>query len=51
MPNCFNYPSVFIDVGENLVMVDDVIRPSNLLVAPIEKEELKETLLNVNVFQ
>jgi hypothetical protein len=32
-------------------MVDDVITPSNPRVAPIEKEELEETPLNVIVFQ
>jgi hypothetical protein len=51
VPNCFDYPSVFVDVGDVLVMVDDVATPLNLLVAPVEKEELEETLLDVNVFQ
>ncbi len=32
-------------------MVDDVATPLNPLVAPVEQEELEETLLNVNVFQ
>jgi len=36
VPNCFGYPSIFIDAGENLVMVDDVVMPSNPLVALIE---------------
>jgi hypothetical protein len=51
VPNCFNYPSVFVDVGENFVMVDDVATPSNPLVALVEKGELEEVMLNVNVFQ
>jgi hypothetical protein len=42
---------VFVDVGEDLVMADDVVTPSNSPVAPIEEKELKETLLDVNVSQ
>jgi hypothetical protein len=42
---------VFVDAGENLVMVDDVITPSNPLVSLVEKEELEEALLDVNVSQ
>jgi hypothetical protein len=42
---------VFIDVGENLVMADDVTTPSNPLVSLVEKEELEEALLDVNVSQ
>jgi hypothetical protein len=49
--NCFSYLSVFIDVGENLVIVNDVATPSNLRITLIEKEELEEASLNVNVFQ
>jgi hypothetical protein len=49
MPNCFDYPLVFVDVGENLVMVNDVVTPSNSPVAPIEEEELEEAPLDVNV--
>jgi hypothetical protein len=51
MPNCFDYLSVFVDVGENLVMADGVAMPSNPPVAPIEEEELEESPLDVNVFQ
>jgi hypothetical protein len=36
LPNCFGYPSIFVDASENLVMADDVATPSNLLVAPVE---------------
>jgi hypothetical protein len=36
MPNCFGYPSIFVNAGENLVMADDVATPSNPLIAPIE---------------
>ncbi len=50
MPNCFNYPSIFVDVGENLIMVDDVT-PSNPPIALVEQEKLKETSFDVNVFQ
>jgi hypothetical protein len=32
-------------------MADDVVTPSNPLVAPIEEEKLEETLLDVNVSQ
>jgi hypothetical protein len=42
---------VFVDAGEDLVMADDVVVPSNLLVAPIEKEKLEETSFDVNVSQ
>jgi hypothetical protein len=42
---------VFIDAGEDLIMVDDVVTPSNPLVAPIEEEELEETPFDVNVSQ
>ncbi len=42
---------VFVDVGENLVMVDDVATPLNPLVSLVEKEELEEASLDVNVSQ
>jgi hypothetical protein len=42
---------VFVDAGENLVMVDDVATPSNPLVSLVEKEELEEAPLDMNVFQ
>ncbi len=42
---------VFVDANENLVMVDDVVTPSNPLVSLIEKEELKEASHDVNVSQ
>jgi len=29
-------PSIFVDASENLVIADDVVTPSNPLVAPIE---------------
>jgi hypothetical protein len=32
-------------------MVDDVVMPSNLLVAPVEQEKFKEMLFDVNVSQ
>jgi len=51
MLNCFDYPSVFVNVGEHLVIADDVVMLSNPSIAPIEKEELEDALLDVNVFQ
>ncbi len=42
---------VFVDACENLVMVDDVATPSNLLGSLVEKEELEEASLDVNVSQ
>jgi hypothetical protein len=56
VPNCFSYPLVFVDVVENLGMVDDVVMPSNPPVALVKKEELEEapldvTLFDTNVFQ
>jgi hypothetical protein len=47
----FGYPLVFVDVGESLVMANDVVTPSNPLVAPVEQEELEEVPFDVNVFQ
>jgi len=41
---------VFVDAGEDSIMVDDVVTSSNPLVAPIE-EELEEPPLDVNVSQ
>jgi hypothetical protein len=37
----FLLPSIFVDVGDNLVMADDVATPLNPLVAPVEQEELE----------
>jgi hypothetical protein len=42
---------VFVDAGENLVMVDDVATPLNPSVAPVEQEELEEVSFEVNVSQ
>jgi hypothetical protein len=42
---------VFVDVGENLVMADDVVTPLNPSVSLVEKEELEKTPLDVNVSQ
>jgi hypothetical protein len=47
----FRLPFSFVDAGENLVMADDVVTPSNPLIAPIKKEELEEAPLDVNAFQ
>jgi hypothetical protein len=35
VPNCFGYPSIFVDAGENLIMANDVVMPSNPPVAPV----------------
>jgi hypothetical protein len=51
VPNYSNYPSIFIDVGENLVRANDVTMPLNPLIALVEEEELEEASLDVNVFQ
>jgi hypothetical protein len=42
---------VFIDAGENLIMADDFAMPSNRSVSLVEKEELEEAPLDVNVSQ
>jgi len=42
---------VYVDVGEDLVMVDDVVTPLNPLITPIEEEKLEELMFDVNVFQ
>jgi hypothetical protein len=42
---------VFVNAGENLIMVDDVATPSNPPISLVEKEKLKKTPLDVNVFQ
>jgi len=42
---------VFIHVGEDLIMANDATTSSNPPIASIEGEELKITLLDVNVSQ
>jgi hypothetical protein len=42
---------VFVDASENLIMANDVSTPSNPPVALVEKEELEEALLAMNVSQ
>jgi hypothetical protein len=44
-------PLVFIDVGEDSIMANDVVTPLNPLVVPIEEEELEKTMFNVNISQ
>jgi hypothetical protein len=51
VPIWFGYLLIFVDVGEILVMADDVATPSNPPVALVEQEELEETSLDVNVSQ
>jgi hypothetical protein len=36
-------PLVFVDASEDLIMADDVITPSNLLVTLLKEEEFEET--------
>jgi hypothetical protein len=47
MLNCFNYLSIFVDVSENLIMVDDVVTTSNPPIALVEKKKLEEALFDV----
>jgi len=42
---------VFVDASENLDMADDVATPLNPLISLVEKEELEEALLDMNVSQ
>jgi hypothetical protein len=42
---------IFVGARENSIMVHDVATPLNPLIAPVEEEELEETLFNVNVSQ
>ncbi len=42
---------VFVDAGEDLIMADDVVTPLNPLITHVEKEELQEPSLDVNVSQ
>jgi hypothetical protein len=44
-------PLVFVNVSEDLIMVDDVATPSNLTIVPVEEEELEEVSLDMNVSQ
>jgi hypothetical protein len=46
----FLLPSIFVDAGDNLVMADDVVTPSNRPVATVDKEELKEVMLDGTPF-
>jgi len=42
---------VFVNVNENLIMANDVVTPSNPPVLVIEKEEVEEASVNINVSQ
>ncbi len=42
----FFLPSVFVNVGDNLVMADDVVTPSNPPVATVDKEKFEEATLD-----
>jgi hypothetical protein len=42
---------VFIDEGEDTIMISDVVMLSNPLVMLVKGEELEETLFNMNVSQ
>jgi hypothetical protein len=43
-------PSVFVDTDDNLIMADDVVTPSNPPIAIVDKEELKEAMLDETPF-
>jgi hypothetical protein len=51
VPIWFDYLSIFVDVGEILVMADDVTTPLNPLITLVEQEELEKAPLDVNVSQ
>ncbi len=51
MPNWFGNLLDFVNVGENLIMADDVATPLDSPVALVEKEELEKASLDVNVSQ
>jgi len=51
VPNCFGYLLIFVDVGENSVMADDVAILSNPPIALVEQEEFEETPLDMNISQ
>jgi hypothetical protein len=40
---------VFVNGGEDSIMVDDVVTPSNIPIASIEEKKFKETSLDMNV--
>jgi hypothetical protein len=42
---------VFVDVGEDLILADDVIMPLNPLIVLVEEEELEKTSFDANVSQ
>jgi hypothetical protein len=42
---------VFVDAGEDLIMADYFIMPSNPSIALVEEEKLEEKPLDVNVSQ
>jgi hypothetical protein len=42
---------VFVDVGENSIMIDDVAMPSNPPIMQVEKEEFEKTSFHMNVSQ
>jgi hypothetical protein len=43
-------PSVFVDTDDNLIMADDVVTPSNPPIVIVDKEELKEAMLDETPF-
>jgi hypothetical protein len=42
---------VFVNIGDDSIMADDVVTFLNPLVVPIEKEEFEKAPLDVNVSQ
>jgi hypothetical protein len=49
VPNYYDYLFGFVDACKDSIMVDDDVMPSNPPVVRVEKEELKEAPLGVNV--
>jgi len=47
--NCFDYFLVLIDVGEDVIMANDVVTPLNFPIVLVEEEELEKSSINMNV--
>jgi hypothetical protein len=48
---CFDTLLFFVDIGKNLIIVDDATKSLTLSIVLIQNEELEETLFDVNVSQ
>jgi len=47
--NCFDYFLVLIDVGEDVIMANDVVTPLNFPIVLVEEEELEKSSIKMNV--